>query len=220
MDLSDRTVGDARTLWDFHRLSMTLEPCDFILALGSHDERVAAHAASLFLRGLAPLLVTSGGFGKVTRGTWKVPEGQRFAEIARELGVPRSSIVVEDAASNTGDNVVNTRALLLAGHVPASSGILVTKPYMCRRAFATAAKQWPEVRWYVSAPEITFADYSTDDVPLRRMISLMVGDLQRLRLYAAQGFQIPQDIPPSVWEAYERLRDAGYHEFVIEEAAS
>ena len=38
----------------------------------------------------------------------------------------------------------------------------------------------------------------------------MVGDLQRIRIYPALGFQIPQEIPDDVWEAYERLVAAGY----------
>jgi hypothetical protein len=42
------------------------------------------------------------------------------------------------------------------------------------------------------------------------IISIMVGDLQRIRIYPALGFQIPQEIPDDVWEAYERLVAAGY----------
>ncbi len=38
----------------------------------------------------------------------------------------------------------------------------------------------------------------------------MVGDLQRVKLYAEKGFQIPQDIPPDVWAAFEALVAAGY----------
>ena len=38
----------------------------------------------------------------------------------------------------------------------------------------------------------------------------MVGDLQRIRVYAERGFQIPQEIPDEVWAAYEELVHAGY----------
>jgi len=44
---------------------------------------------------------------------------------------------------------------------------------------------------------------------------LMVGDRQRINLYPAQGFQIPQEIPEDVWEAFEKLTDLGYDRFVI-----
>ena len=38
----------------------------------------------------------------------------------------------------------------------------------------------------------------------------MVGDLQRIRIYPARGFQIPQDMPAEVWEAAQELIRAGY----------
>ena len=96
------------------------------------------------------------------------------------------------------------------------TAIIVTKPYMKRRALATAMKQWPEVRWWVSAPEITFDKYPNRDVPERQMIELMVGDLQRLEVYAGREFQVPQEIPTDVWDAYDALVALGYDQYVIQ----
>ena len=44
------------------------------------------------------------------------------------------------------------------------------------------------------------------------LVAIMVGDLQRIRLYALpdRGFQIPQNIPEEVWRAYETLVAAGF----------
>ena len=39
---------------------------DCILALGSHDVRIAHRAAQLFNEGFAPYIVFSGGFGRLT----------------------------------------------------------------------------------------------------------------------------------------------------------
>ena len=47
------------------------------------------------------------------------------------------------------------------------------------------------------------------------MVNLMVGDLQRLDVYAEQGFQVPQEIPDEVWAAWQELVDAGFDQFVI-----
>jgi hypothetical protein len=47
------------------------------------------------------------------------------------------------------------------------------------------------------------------------VISIMVGDLQRVKLYPLRGFQIPQEIPGDVWEAYEALVAAGYNRHLI-----
>ena len=43
----------------------------------------------------------------------------------------------------------------------------------------------------------------------------MVGDLQRIRVYAEKGYQIPQDIPEDVWRAYEELVRAGYDKYLV-----
>jgi hypothetical protein len=47
----------------------------------------------------------------------------------------------------------------------------------------------------------------------------MVGDTQRMRLYAENGFAIHQDIPDEVQAAYERLVDAGYTRHLVPDAA-
>jgi uncharacterized SAM-binding protein YcdF (DUF218 family) len=211
-----KLMQDARVLWDYHNIEQKLpEGADFILATGSHDLRVAKTAAELKVQGLAPLLVVSGGAGKVTGGLWGRSEAEAFAEVALDAGVLTSEILIEPEARNTGDNVTKTRDLLDALGVNAHIGVLVTKPYMKRRAFATAAKQWPEVEWTVCSPDLTFDEYPSDDVPIDRMINLMVGDLQRIKVYADQGFQLEQEIPSVVWSAYERLAHSGFDVFMI-----
>ena len=218
-NIDNKVLRAARILWDYHHLDLGLRPTDFILALGSHDERVAQHAAQLLLKGFAPLLVTSGGFGKVTRNIWEVREGDRFAEIAEQLGVPVSKILIENAGTNTAENLTKTRDLLKRENVIVESGVLVAKPYMRRRAYATAAKQWPEVNWLVSSPPLSFDNYPNEEVSLERMIELMVGDLQRIKVYAERGYQIPQEIPDKVWRSYEELIHSGFKEYVIESEA-
>ena len=208
----------AKILWDFHLINEQLTPADFILALGSHDERVAERAANLYLDGFAPLLVTSGGLGKVTKNSWDIPEGAKFAEIATGMGVPLGQVMIEGKATNTGENILFTKELLRERGVGVQSGILVTKPYMSRRALAAAGKQWPEIRWQVASPLLSFESYPNEEVTTKKTINLMVGDLQRLKVYADQGFQIPQIIPDEVWTSFKYLRDAGYDEFVIPNA--
>jgi uncharacterized SAM-binding protein YcdF (DUF218 family) len=196
-------------------LDLGLRRADFVLTLGSHDERVAAVAAKLVVDSFADLLVTTGGFGKVTRQIWGVTEGARFAEIARNLGVPEAKILIEDRATNTTENLTRTRDLLAQEGIAVKSGILVTKPYMRRRAFAAASKQWPEVEWQVSSPELSMKDYPNEEVSEKRMIELMVGDLQRIKIYADRGIQTYQEIPDHVWQAYEELVKQGFDEYVI-----
>ena len=47
------------------------------------------------------------------------------------------------------------------------------------------------------------------------VISIIVGDLQRMRVYAERGYQIYQEIPTDVWKAFEELVEAGYDRHLI-----
>lgn len=206
----------AEVLWDYHCVERDpTSAVDFILAMGSQDVRVAESAARSWLDRTAPNLLVSGGSGKVTGGLWSKPEAEVFADIAMEMGVPRSALLVETRATNSGENVLLSKKLLSNEGVEVSTGVLVTKPYMRRRALATAEKQWAELEWFVSSPSVKFRDYPTRDIPIERMINLMVGDLQRLEVYADQGFQVPQEIPVQVWTAWHELVRSGFDQFVI-----
>lgn len=213
-DVTAEVRSLAEVLWDYHRLDRPLAASDFILVLGSHDHRIAEHAAKVWFGHWAPLIVFSGGHGKVTE-SWAQSEAGVFADIADRHGVPRTAMLLEETAGNTGENITRTRALLDEKGIPVRSGILVCKPYMARRAIATACKQWPDVRWHVSTPDVSLAEYAARDPSERRSIELMVGDLQRIKVYAERGFQVPMPIPPRVWEAYERLVQLGFDRYVL-----
>lgn len=212
--MTDRTRALAETLWRYHQLNHELAKSDAILVLCSHDIAVARRGAELFLAGWAPLLIFSGGLGSITSRLWREPEADQFSRIAVQMGVPEQSILVENKSTNTGENILLTRSLLAERQLDPRTFIVVQKPYMERRAFATFKKLWPGKELIVTSPRVSFGEYLTgysnqaltaDDV-----ISIMVGDLQRIRVYADRGFQIPQAIPNDVWAAYEELVAAGY----------
>ena len=211
----------AEKLWNYHRLNHQLAPADAILVLCSHDERVAERGAQLFLQGYAPLLIFSGGQGAITQRLWNEPEAERFARIAMRIGVPHDSILIESKSTNTGENVKYTRKLLAERGIDPQKFIVVQKPYMERRSYATFLNYWPEKHVVVTSPQVSFADYvaeythsslSPDDV-----IGIMAGDLQRIRFYPELGYQIAQEIPDDVWNAFEQLVDAGYDKYLIRE---
>ncbi|MEJ2857912.1 MULTISPECIES: YdcF family protein [unclassified Saccharothrix] len=204
----------AEVLWDYHRLADPPTTADALLVLGSHDLRVAEHAADLWTAGRAPLVVFSGGRGKVTEG-WDRSEASVFADLAADRGVPRSAMLLEESATNTGENITLSRAALTRAGIRISSAILVAKPYMARRALATALAQWPGVDWSVGTPPVSFAEYTARDASERRTIELIVGDLQRIKVYADLGYQAPMPIPPEVWDAYEGLVRLGFDRYVL-----
>jgi uncharacterized SAM-binding protein YcdF (DUF218 family) len=115
--------------------------------------------------------------------------------------------------------VLFTRRLLADRGIDPESLILVQKPYMERRTFATFKQVWPGKRIAVTSPRLSLDEYlhrySNETLTPDDVISIMVGDLQRIREYPARGFQIPQEIPDDVWEAYEQLVRAGYNRHLM-----
>ena len=211
-----RIRQDAEQVYNFLAETDPLpERADFILAAGTYDLRVADHAARLFLDGYAPLIVCSGGFGKLTSQLFHQPEAELFAARCRRLGVPEDCILTEPRATNTGENFTYSRELLEARSIMPQTGIVACKPYMARRVWATGTKQWPEVRWFPCGMPLSLEEYLTDEVTWEETVPLMVGDLQRLRVYEEMGYQVHVEVPDDVWQAYERLAAAGYDRYVI-----
>ena len=81
---------------------------------------------------------------------------------------------------------------------------------MERRTFATFRKLWPETEILVTSPRLTWEEYSKDEAKKQEDIDIMVGDLQRIIVYPRQGYQIYQEVPADVMEAYQKLVEMGY----------
>ena len=208
--VSAETIAAAKKLWDYHHVNHSPEKSDCILVLGSHDLRVAERAAELYLQGWAPIIIFSGGLGRLTQDLWKVSEAESFAAIAEKMGVPKEAILIENRSTNTGENILFTQQLLKTKNLDPKSFIVVQKPYMERRSFATFKKHWPDKKLIVTSPQISFEEYPNEEMPLEKVINIMVGDMQRIKLYPEKGFQIFQEIPGDVWQAYEKLVASGY----------
>jgi len=213
--MDNRTHDLVEKIWHYHQMKHRLEKADAILVLCSHDKKVAERGAQLFLEGWAPLLIFSGGLGSITKDIWNEPEADQFARIAVGMDVPRERMLIENSSTNTGENVLFTRRLLAEKQIDPWKFILVQKPYMERRSFATFRKLWPEKEVVVTSPQVSFDEYldrySSEELSREDVICIMVGDLQRIRLYPEKNFQIHQEIPRDVWFAYEELVEAGYN---------
>lgn len=208
-------LAHAQTIWNFLSADYPLKTSDFILVLGSSDLSVPLYAASFWHENLASYIVVSGALGKRTKEIWQHSEAKKFAEILIQNGVPRAKIILEEKATNTGENFLFTKKLLTERGLPVKSGIIITKPYMKRRAYNTGAQQWKEVTWTVSTETVSFSDYLKRQEEPDRFISIMVGDLQRIKLYADKGFQIKDAVPEAVWESYEVLAQSGFDQYVV-----
>ena len=195
-------------IWNYMKLGHQLEKADAIIAFGSYDPAVGEHAAQLFLEGHAPLLVFSGGQSDSTK-EWDKSEADTFLDIALEKGIAREHILIENKSSNSGENIAFTKKLLVEKGYEVGTAIIVHKPFMERRVYATLKKQWPELDIVVTSPDLDFTYYE-NLLSYDRAIGDLVGDLERIKKYPELGFQIEQSIPDDVWNARCILRGLGY----------
>ena len=209
--------ANAEIIWHYHQLNHTLRKADCILVLGSNDVRVAHRAAQLYQQGYAPLLVFSGAVGKLTEGLFKLSEGEHFAQIAMQMGVPKDAILIENKATNTGENIQFIQQLLAKHQIAPASFIVVQKPFMERRAYAVFRQYISNVPLIITSPQIALQDYANDVLTYDDILNVMVGDLQRIKEYPVLGFQIYQAIPDHVWLAFENLCRWGYNKHLITE---
>ncbi len=199
-------LSAAETLWRYHCIYDTPQPADFIIGLGSYDLRVADRCVDLYRQGLAPRVLFTGRHGHWTRDRFAASEARVFADRAISLGIPATAIELEERATNIGENIAFSAAITGTE----ATTILVTKPQTQRRCHATVKKRRPWAAGSVTAPLHDLAEQPTEMFPMRHLISEMVGDLHRIRIYPEAGFQIPQDIPDDVAAAFELLVERGF----------
>ena len=210
----------AKIVWNYHQMHMHPTKADAIFVLGSIDTRVADYAAELFLRGLGDYVVFSGGVAHTEdrlKVRWQGSEAEHFAHIAAKKGVPKDKILTDTKAQNTGENITLTYELLLQWRLHPSSLLLIQKPYMERRTYATFKKQWPspETSMLVTSSPISYENYFNENNPKELVLNIMVGDLQRLKEYPKLGYQIEQVIPEEVWNAGQQLVGLGYDKHLL-----
>ncbi|MEC3916359.1 YdcF family protein [Nocardia sp. CDC160] len=174
-------------LWDYNQLHHEPRPVDVGIGLGGHDFGVATYTADLY-------------------------HAVHFRERAIELGVPTEAILVEPNATNTGDNIDFTRALLTEhGYLDSiKSVMLISRPYQQRRSYAICRKRWPEVDVICGSLPLALDDYVESIGDVDRVIKMLVGDTQRIWVYPTKGWAIEQEVPRIVQDAYRRLVDAGF----------
>jgi len=207
----------AKIIWDYMLLHHELKPCDAVFGLGTSDTEVARRAAQLFLEGYGKFLIFAGDSGEAHGKAlvFDKPEAEVFADIAIEMGVSKDKIIIENKSTNTGENILFVKKLLLEKGLDLHSFLLVQKPTMERRTYATFKKQWPEAECFVTSPQFSYEEYTGGIQEKDFILNVMVGDLQRIKEYPVRGFQIQQEIPSEVWVAYNNLVALGYTKYMI-----
>lgn len=208
-------MDDAQILWDYHLMNHEPRATDIAIGLGSHDIGVAEHTADLYRQGRFPLIVFTGANAPTTVEVFPRGEAVHYAERAEELGVPDTAIVLEEHARNTGENFTLTRELLDREGIHPKTATIISRPYQQRRAYATCLKLWPGLDVICSSRPQTLIDYIASIGDQDKVLNMLVGDTQRIWVYAERGFSSPQVVPAEVAGAFNRLVSAGYTDRVI-----
>lgn len=209
-----KDIEQIQVLWDYMKMNHKIRNADCIIGLGTMDINVANVASELYLKGYANKLIFSGGLGKITRKLWNETEAEKFAKIAIQRGVPSNNIYLEKESTNTGDNFRFSKKLIENLDLDIKSCIIVCKPYDEKRAYATFKKIMPEYDGIVYSENISCEEYYQKYG--NEWVHVLVGDIQRMKIFYEKGWQIKMDIPQNVWKAYETLVKKGYNKFVLD----
>lgn len=222
--MKEEELRELRVLWDYMRLDQPVQPGGCIVGFGCINDDIALRCAQLYREGYASRVLFTGGLGRNTLGRWVQTEAERFAAIAAREGVPPERILLEKRSTNSEENIRFTRALLERHGLAEERLICVHKPFMERRLYAAMQKHWPEARACYTSPRLSPEEYLRRTVAQglteREGVEVVVGDFQRMEVYARLGYQIPQDIPEEARRAFRRLVELGYTGQLIREEGS
>lgn len=207
-------IQPLQVLWEYLQMHQPPRQAQCIVGFGNFNTNIARRAAQLYLQGFAPRILFTGGLGRNTRRLMQEPEAVIFARTAMACGVPETDILLETESSNTAENILFTRALLESRGIPHGRILGVHQPFMERRICAAMGVYWPEQAFRVTSPQVTLAAYLEDaqrqGMTENAAVSVIVGDFQRMDLYAKKGYQLPQHIPKEAWQAYHTLVAMGF----------
>ena len=207
-------MENIQILWDFMHMGHALEKADVIVGFGCYDEDIPRRCAELFHAGIAPYVCFSGGLGRNTSGIWSKSEAERFAAIAISEGVPENRIILENKSTNSAENLLFTPRVLAEAGVKAEKIIAVHKPYMEKRLWAAMQVYWPDVQAVYTSPQVSVEEHIAHAVKIgmtrKGVIETIVGDVQRMELYAEKGYQRAVEIPDEVRNAFDALVADGY----------
>jgi len=209
-----------KTIWDYMKLDQPLQKADCIVGFGCYNEEIALRAAELYHAGYAPKVLFTGGLGRNTKEMWTRSEAERFAAIALEAGVPETDIILENKSTNTGENITFTKAKFEELGMDIQKLICIHKPFMERRLYAALGVYWPEMDVVMTSPQVSIEEYirlsTAQGLEEKRVIEVLVGDFQRIEVYARLGYQLPQQIPGQVRHAFDALVAMGYTRELVE----
>ena len=138
-------------------------------------------------------------------------------EIIQGISLVISSNISKD--KNTLIDFRFTKKLIEENKLEIKKFIIVHKPYNERRSYATFKNWMPEYEGIITSMNISCEEYNKMAIEnnLPNWTDLMVGDVQRMKIFAKKGWQVEVEMPDRIWDAYEELVSRGYDKYVFHE---
>ena len=72
----------------------------------------------------------------------------------------------------------------------------------------------------ITSPELTFEEWiqrleTMEEVRAKEIISVLVGDIQRMVIFPQFGWQVKQEMPEEVIQVYQYLKQLGYTKYIF-----
>ncbi|MGP5309024.1 YdcF family protein [Vreelandella alkaliphila] len=210
--MATSTLQLAKKLYSYLSMrSYFMEDIDLIVVCCSYDLRVCDYACHIFNKKLPKAMIFSGLTGNWTKHLWDEPEAVVFANRAKELGVSKEKIFIEDKATNTAENIFFSREMF----PDANNVLFISKSNSLRRIYRTIPIQWQGINFYTDAPSLDYPNDASKMVGVLGLIDEMVGDIHRLIVYSEKGFQTNESIPGDIIEAWESLIKRGFDRHLV-----
>ncbi|WP_028550314.1 YdcF family protein [Paenibacillus sp. UNC451MF] len=157
-----------------------IAPADVILVPGASHPQLMEKAASLYLQGLAPYILPSGGANQYVETT----EWDFLRNIAIANGVPEEAILKEDKAQNTFQNARFSLEVLKNKGVSPKKVILVCKAGHSRRALLTYQTVFPKETEFFISPVIDRAGITKENWFLSEVgVSRIMTEVEKIGKY-------------------------------------
>ncbi|MBU6231734.1 MAG: YdcF family protein [Patescibacteria group bacterium] len=168
------------------------QPADVLFIFGSSRDDEWSQPATLFLKGLAPIIYVGGGIGGRSFAT-----GRFLSHLIRDdlvaCGIPRDAILVDEESTNTLEDAVHGKAIFDQKGIRHYRILFDCKWPHAGRCLRTLKKVFPGSILYPSMHDFKYDGVLyTENLRLdwpdeERSRSFVWGEYQRILLYSSRG---------------------------------
>lgn len=212
---TDKILNKAELIYSYLNLrNDKIEKSDIIVGFGHFDMKIPQRCAELYKQDLSKKILFTGGRGAGTADL-KNPEAIEFEkEIENNaLNIPKEDIIIESESTQTGENISFSNTILknLNSKFCFEHGIkriiAVASPYRQKRVYLAMKKSYPNIKVFNAPPNTTFdGEIKLFKSKNEDFIKLLLGELERIKVYPEKGFIEYEEVPNEVELAYHDLK--------------